>query len=92
MNLSEADANFTPDMFDYTYLNMELEITINGDRPNCAKVINRLRDKDGLPIGKEHNNLILAARMYKVDYKGGYKALLAANVISENMFGQFSGE
>ena len=51
-----------------------------------------LRDKDGLPIGRAHNNPILYTRMYEVEYKDGQKALLAANAIAENMFAQVDGE
>ena len=65
--MPEANANFTPDVFDNTYLKMELSILRDGDRPDFARVIKRLRDKDRLPIGRSHNNPILDTRMYKVD-------------------------
>ena len=65
--MPETNANFTPDVFDNTYLKMELSILRDGDRPDFARVIKRLRDKDRLPIGRSHNNPILDTRMYKVD-------------------------
>ena len=37
-NVTEANADFTPDVFDDTYLNMELEIPRYGDGPDFAKV------------------------------------------------------
>ena len=40
----EADANFTPDLFDNTYLNMELAIPIDGDGPDFVKVTKSLRE------------------------------------------------
>ena len=43
---------------------MELAMPRDGDGPEFAKVTKRLRDKDGLPIGKAHDNPILEARMY----------------------------
>ena len=67
--MPEADANFTLDLFDDTYLNMELDIPIYGDEPDFSKVTKRLWDKDGLTIGRAHNNPILDTRMYEVDYK-----------------------
>ena len=52
MNVPEADANFTTDVFDNTYLNMDLSIPRYGDRPDFAKVTKILRDKDRLPMGR----------------------------------------
>ena len=74
MNVPEGDADFTQDVFDDTYLNMDLEIPRDGDGPDFAKVTKRLRDKDA--IGRSHNNPILDTRMYEVEYKDGQKSLL----------------
>jgi hypothetical protein len=87
-NVPEADDSFTPDVFGDTYLNMELAIPRDSDGPEFAKVTKRLRDKDGLPIGKANDNRILDTRMYQVEYPDGHKASLAANAIAENMFAQ----
>ena len=84
--MPEANANFTPDVFDDTYLNLELVIPRYGDGPDFAKLTNCLRGKDGLPIGRSHNNPILDTRIYEVEYKDGHKSLLASNAILENMF------
>ena len=86
--LPEADDTFTPDVCDDTYLNMELAIARDRDGPEFAKVTKRLRDKDGLPIGRANNNPMLDTRMYEVEYSDGHKASLAANAIAENMFAQ----
>jgi hypothetical protein len=91
-NVPEADKDFTPDVFDDTYLNMELAIPRTGDGPEYARVTKRLRDKDGLPIGTANDNPILDTRMYEVEYPDGYKASLAANAIAENMFAQVDDE
>ena len=88
----EDIADFTPDAFDNTYLNMELAIPRDGDGPDFAKMTKRLRDKDMLTIGRAHNNPILDTRMYEVEYKDRHKALLANNVIAENMFAQIDEE
>ena len=84
--MREADANFTPDVFGNTYLNMELAIPRYGDGPDFSKVTKRLRDKDGLTIDRSHNNPILDTRMYEVEYKDRHKTSLAANAIADSMF------
>ena len=61
--MTETNAYFPLDVFDDTYLNMKLEIRRDGDGPEFAKVTKRLRDKDGLPIGRSHNNPILDTRI-----------------------------
>ena len=91
-SIPEADNEFTPDIFDDTYLNMELAIPRDGEGPEYARVTKRLRDKDGLPIGTANSNPILDTRMYEVEYPDGYKASLAANAIAENMFAQVDEE
>ena len=74
------------------YLNMELAIPSDGDRPDFTKATKNLRDRDGLTIGRDRNNQILDTRMYEVEYKDRHKALLANNVIAENMFAQIDEE
>ena len=71
---------------------MDLEIPRYGDGPDFSKLTKYLRDKDGLPIGRSHNNPILDKQMYEVEYKYSQKALLAANVIVEKIFSQVNGE
>jgi hypothetical protein len=71
---------------------MELAVPRDGDGPEFARVTKRLRDKDGLPIGKANNNPILDTRMHEVEYPDGHKASLAANAIAENMFAQVDDE
>ncbi len=90
--LKEADQDFTPDAYDDTYLNMELALPRNGAEVQFGRVVKRLRDKDGLPIGTAHDNPILDTRMYEVEFQDGHKASLAANVIAENLFAQIDDE
>ena len=72
---------------------MELEVP-RGDNPNpqYAKVMKRLRDADGIPIGMANENPILDSRMYKVEYQDGTKASLMANYIAKNLFAQVDQE
>ena len=55
----EADETFTPDTYDDTYLLMELELPINGDQPEFARVAKRLKDANRLTIGTANQNPIL---------------------------------
>ena len=66
MNIPEADTNFTPGVFDDTYLIMDLVIPRDGDGPDFAKVTKCLREKDGVPIGRAHNKPMLYTRMYRL--------------------------
>ena len=90
--LREADQEFTPDVYDDTYLNMELALPRNGAEVQFGRVLKRLRDKDGIPIGTAHDNPILDTRMYEVEFQDGHKASLGANAIAENLFAQIDDE
>ena len=89
----EADITVTPNVFDDTYVNMELALPGSGGEVEFAHVTKRLRDKDGLPIGTANDNPILDSRVYEVEFPDGHnKAALAANAIAENLFVQVDGE
>ena len=85
----EADQQFTLDVFDDRYLNMELALP-HGDEatPQYAKVTKRLRDANGIPIGTADDYPILDTRMYEVEFMDGTKQSLSANYIAENVFAQ----
>ena len=55
----EADVEFTPEVGDDTYLNMEVAIPRDSPGPEFAKVTKRLHDANGLPIGVANDNPIL---------------------------------
>ena len=73
--IKEANEEFMPDTYNDHYLNMELAVP-RGDNPNpqYAKVMKRLRDADGIPIGMANENPFLDSRMYEVEYQDGTKA------------------
>ena len=89
--LPEAD-DYTPEVLEDTYLNMEIALPRDGEGPEFARVTKRLRDADGIPIGTAHDNPILDSRVYEVEYLDGHKASLAANTIAENIFAQVDDE
>ena len=89
----EADQQFTPDVFDDRYLNMELALPHGEEAtPQYAKVTKRLRDANGIPIGTADDNPILDTRMYEVEFMDGTKQSLSANYIAENVFAQVDQE
>jgi len=93
LSSKEADNNFTPEIFDDTYLNMELALPNGaGAEPAFTRVTKRLRDANGLPIGTAHDNPILDSRMYEVEYQDSHKAAMAANAIAQNLFAQVDAE
>ena len=49
---------YTPDTLDDTYLKMEVALPRDGEGTELARVIKRLRDIDGIPIGTANENSI----------------------------------
>ena len=89
--IPEAD-DYSPDVLDDTYLNMEVALPRDDDGPEFARVTKRLRDANGIPIGTANNNPILDTRIYEVEYLDGHRASLTANTIAENIFAQIDDE
>ena len=85
--IPEAD-NFSPEMLEDTYLNMELAMHCGDDGPEFARITKQLRDANGIPIGTSNDNPLLDTRVYEVEYLDGYKASLSANEIAQNLFAQ----
>ena len=71
-DIPEAD-DYTPEVLDDTYVNMEIALPRDGDGPEFARVTKRLRDANGLPIGTANDNPILDTRLYEVEYLDGHK-------------------
>ena len=90
---AEAENDFLPDVYDETYLRMDLALPnrVEPD-PQFARVTKCLHSVNGLPIGKASENPILDTRMYQIECTDGDKSLLSANLISENMFEQIDEE
>ena len=85
--IQEAD-DYTPEITDDTYINMEVALPRDDEGPTYAKVTKRLRDANGIPIGKANDNPILDTRLYEVEYLDGRTASMSANAIASNMFAQ----
>ena len=84
-DIPEADDIFDPEEFD-NYINAELTLDRHDDRHEFARVNNRLKDKDGRPIGITAENPILNIRTYRVEYDDGYKTVMTANTITRKLF------
>jgi hypothetical protein len=90
----EEGDNFTPNIFDDTYLRMEIALPRGGgdqEDVKFAKVTNRLCNKEGCP-GVAHDNPLLDTREYEVEFLDGHRESLSANVIAQHMFSQVDEE
>ena len=91
-DIPEADATFTPEVFDDTYLNMELAFPRDEPGTEFARVTKTLCNHNGLLVGTANQNPILDSRMYEVEYQDGHNASLSDNAIAQNMFAQVDEE
>ena len=89
--LSETE-EFTPEIADSMYVNMEIALPREGYGDMFATVKGRTKDTDGKPVGIAHKNPILDTRMFEVEFLDGHTESLAANAIAENMFAQVDQE
>ena len=71
---------------------MELALPRDGEGPEFARVSKRLRDENGIPIGRANDNLMLDTRVFEVEYSDGYISTMSANAIAECMFAQVDQE
>jgi hypothetical protein len=66
------------------YLNAEIKRT-RGDELHLGTVIGRVRDQNGIPVGRYHENPLLDTREYQVRYANGAMEELTANIINESI-------
>ncbi len=66
-NVPEAD-DFTPEIMDNSFLNMELALRSDGEEPAFARVRKRLKDENRSPIGKADKNPIILTRMFEGEF------------------------
>jgi Reverse transcriptase (RNA-dependent DNA polymerase) len=89
----EADEDFTPEVYDDNYLNMEVALPVGaGDDVRAGRVTKRMRDASGNPVGTAHDNPMLDTRLYEVTFVDGSTQALSANAIAMNMFAQVDDE
>jgi len=78
--------DYTEESYD-AYLGAELLVP-SGDNFIVGRVIKRIRDKDGNPVGQCHNNPILDTWHYEVQFGDGSTVEYTANLVAENMLSQ----
>ena len=75
------------------YLNMELGLPRGEDDSLLrARVIKRVRDDEGNPVGIPSNNPLLDSRQYEVEFDDGTTEVMTANIIAENLLAQVDEE
>jgi hypothetical protein len=72
--------------FDH-YLNPEIKKAKN-DEFHLRTVIGRVRDQNGIPLGRYHANPLLDTREYQVRYANGAMEELTAKIINESTMSQ----
>ena len=84
IDVPEADEDFNLDSYDH-YLDLKLD-SGSSEHTQLARVMKRLKDHCGNPIGIGNINPVLDTRMYEIEFAGGHKQALSANMIAESMF------
>ena len=75
------------------YIGMELALPRGDDGEIIhARVTKRMRDNEGLPIGRASHNPLLDSRQYEVEYADGNVEALTANIIAENLIARVDEE
>ena len=91
-SIREIDEDYSADTFD-DYLSMVVGLPRGDDNAlHQAKVKERVKDEDGIPIGKRNNNPLMDSRMYEVEFLDGSIEILTANIIAENLLAQVDSE
>ena len=84
-SMPEQDDIFTPDVFDDSYLHMEIALPRGGgdqEDTQFGKVTKRLHDKEGWLIGMANDNPMLDTQEYEVEFLDGHWESLSANIIT----------
>ena len=78
-SMPEQDDNFTSDVFDDTYLHMEIALPRGGDQEDTqfAKVVKQLHNKEERLIGVAKDNPMLDTHEYEVEFLDGHHESLS---------------
>ena len=75
------------DMPDYDqYINSEVLLPSDGEHLKAARVVQRVTDDQGRPLGNFNSNPILDTRVYEVMFGDGSVHQYAANIIAESLW------
>jgi hypothetical protein len=90
---ADADPSRTTEVGSDQYVGMELALPRGNDGEMVyARVAKRMRDDEGLPIGRASDNPLLDSRKYEVEFVDGNVEELTANIIAENLIAQVDEE
>ena len=81
-SVPEAENDFSPDVYDSIYLNMEVVIPRDRNGPGFYQVTRSFLDKGRLPVVKAGDNPVLDTRMYDIKYPYGHKSSHDKNYIA----------
>ena len=79
------------DIFD-SYLGAEILLSDQDGNKILAKVIKKVKDNEGNPVGTRHNNPMFDTLEYNVEISDGSSQELTDNIIAESMFTQVDSE
>ena len=65
-DIPESDY-FTPEVLEDTYVDMDIALPKYGEGPDFDKVTKRLRDANGIPIGRKNENSKMDTRIYEFE-------------------------
>ena len=83
----------SPDLYDNTYLNMQLALPKKGEpEPQFSLITKLLRDANVISTIKASDDPILDTRMYEVEYAYGKTSAFFTNLIAEKMSAQIYKE
>ncbi len=74
------------------YVDKTFRIDNGNDKPIRAKVLYRVKDKGGAPVGEYNPNPFLDTRTYAVEMPDGKLEEYTANIIAENLYSQIDAE
>ncbi|MHA7927589.1 MAG: Ty1/Copia family ribonuclease HI, partial [Marinobacter sp.] len=87
-DVTEADEH--PDLDQY--IGAQLLLDTAGSEPLTARVVRRVHDPSGTPVGRAHKNPMFDTRAYVVEFPDGTLDQYTANVIAENIYSQVDSE
>lgn len=73
------------------YLQLEVFLP-NGDQKQLGKVLRRVTDQNGVPIGKRNDIPMLHTGLYEVEFPDGTIREYSANLIAENLYEQIDDD
>ena len=65
-DIIEAD-DFTPEVLEDTYVDMEIVLPGDGEVHNCSKLLKVMQDANDILIGRQHENYMLDTQVFEAE-------------------------